>query len=77
MADKLPSRYRVVCFAAIMSCLTSMLVSLTVVSLRVDTVAQFYQVWPATFLLAWPLVFISILCCAPKVNQLINLIVEA
>jgi len=77
MAKKIPFRYRVYCFAFIMSFFTSMIVSATVIGLRFGLSAKFMQIWPSSFVIAWPIVFISILIIAPRVNKLLNAIVES
>lgn len=76
MARKIPFRYRVYCFALIMSFFTSMIVSATVIGLRIGFTARFMQIWPSSFAIAWPIVFVAILIIAPLVNKLLNLIVE-
>lgn len=76
MAKKIPFRYRVYCFAFIMSFFTSMIVSATVIGLRFGLTAKFMQIWPSSFAIAWPIVFIAILIIAPLVNKLLNAIVE-
>jgi Protein of unknown function (DUF2798) len=76
MAKKIPLRYRVYCFAFIMSFFTSMIVSATVIGLRFGLTAKFMQIWPSSFAIAWPIVFISILIIAPLVNKLLNMFIE-
>lgn len=76
MAKKIPFRYRVYCFALIMSFFTSMIVSATVISLRFGFTAKFIQIWPSSFAIAWPIVFFAILIIAPQVNKLLNMFIE-
>jgi hypothetical protein len=76
MARKIPSRYRVYCFALFMSLFTSMIVSATIIGLRTTTLAGFLQIWPSSFAIAWPIVFVAILMIAPLVNKLLNLFIE-
>lgn len=76
MVKKISFRYRTYCFALIMSFFTSMIVSATVIGLRVGFNAKFMQIWPSSFAIAWPIVFISILIIAPLVNKLLDHIVE-
>lgn len=76
MAKKIPFRYRVYCFAFIMSFFTSMIVSATVIGLRFGLTAKFMQIWPSSFAIAWPIVFVSILIIAPLVNKLLNVVIE-
>lgn len=77
MAKKIPVSYRVYCFAFVMSFFTSLIVSGTVIGLRVSSVALFMQIWPSSFVIAWPVVFVAILIIAPCVNKLLNLLVES
>jgi hypothetical protein len=76
MAKKIPFRYRVYCFALVMSFFTSMIVSATVIALRTGFTAKFMQIWPSSFAIAWPIVFIAILIIAPLVNKLLNVFIE-
>ena len=76
MAIKLPSRYRVVLFALIMSFNTALLVSGVITFINAPTINLFLQKWPSSFLLGWPLVFLSILYIAPVVHKFIELIIE-
>jgi len=76
MAKKIPFRYRVYCFALVMSLFTSMIVSATVIGLRTGFTAKFMQIWPSSFVIAWPIVFIAILIIAPLVNNLLNVFIE-
>jgi len=76
MAKKIPFRYRVYCFAFIMSFFTSMIVSATVIALRFGFTTKYMQIWPSSFAIAWPIVFVAILIIAPLVNKLLNVIVE-
>ena len=76
MANKIPFRYRVYCFALVMSFFTSMIVSATVIGLRIGFNAKFMQIWPSSFAIAWPIVFIAILIIAPLVNKLLNTFIE-
>lgn len=76
MAKKIPFRYRVYCFALIMSFFTSMIVSATVIGLRIGFTTKFMQIWPSSFAISWPIVFIAILIIAPLVNKLLNVFIE-
>ncbi len=76
MAKKIPFRYRVYCFALVMSFFTSMIVSATVIGLRTSTLEGFLHIWPSSFAIAWPIVFVAILVIAPLVNKLLNVIIE-
>jgi hypothetical protein len=76
MTKKIPFRYRVYCFALVMSFFTSMIVSATVIGLRTGLTAKFIQIWPSSFGIAWPVVFIAILIIAPLVNKLLNVLIE-
>jgi Protein of unknown function (DUF2798) len=77
MTKKIPFRYRVYCFALIMSFFTSMIVSATVIGLRFGFTAKFMQIWSSSFAIAWPIVFVAILIIAPQVNKLLNTFVES
>jgi len=76
MVKKIPFRYRVYCFALVMSFFTSMIVSATVISLRTSALEGFLHIWPLSFAIAWPIVFVAILIIAPLVNKLLNLFIE-
>jgi len=76
MAKKIPFRYRVYCFALVMSFFTSMIVSATVISLRTSTLEGFLHIWLSSFAIAWPIVFVAILIIAPLVNKLLNVFIE-
>lgn len=77
MANKIPLRYRALIFALVMSFNTSMIVSATIISLHTDNFAQFIRVWPSSFAIGWPVVFVAILIIAPLVNKLLDLFIEA
>lgn len=77
MAKKIPFRYRVYCFALVMSFFTSMIVSATVIGLRTGLTTKFMQIWPSSFAIAWPIVFVAILIIAPLVNKLLNVFIES
>jgi hypothetical protein len=53
-----------------------MIVSATVIALRTGFTAKFIQIWPSSFAIAWPIVFIAILIIAPLVNKLLNVLIE-
>ncbi len=76
MAKKLPFRYRVYVFALIMSFFTSMIVSAIIIALRTMSYDKFIQIWPSSFVIAWPIVFIAILIIAPLVNKLLDQLVN-
>lgn len=76
MAKKIPFRYRVYCFALVMSFFTSMIVSATVISLCTSTLEGFLHIWLSSFAIAWPIVFVAILIIAPLVNKLLNVFIE-
>ncbi len=76
MASKIPNRYRTVLFALMMSASTALIVSGTIIFLRVQPHTGFIQVWLEAFITAWPIVFVAILIIAPLVNKLLNLLVE-
>jgi Protein of unknown function (DUF2798) len=76
MTNKIAYRYRVYIFALVMSFFTSIIVSSTIIALRTGSYDLFLQIWPSSFAIAWPIVFVTILTVAPHVNQLINQFVE-
>jgi hypothetical protein len=53
-----------------------MIVSATVIALRTGLTTKFIQIWPSSFVIAWPVVFIAILIIAPLVNKLLNVLIE-
>jgi len=73
---KIPSRYRTVLFAMIMSCSTALIVSGIIIFLRSSSVSLFFSQWLVAFFTAWPIVFIAILVIAPQVNKMLDLWVE-
>ena len=77
MAKKIPFTYRVYLFALIMSFFTSMIVSAIVIALRTMSFSKFIQLWPSSFVIAWPVVFIAILIIAPLVNKLLDQLIKA
>lgn len=76
MAKKIAFRYRIYCFALLMSFLTSMIVCAAVISLHTSSLEGFIHIWPSSFAIAWPIVFVAILIIAPLVNNLLNLFIE-
>lgn len=76
MVIKLTSRYRNVIFAFMMSFSTALIVSGVITFLNTATISLFLEKWPTSFLLGWPIVFLSILFIAPQVNRLVNFIVK-
>lgn len=76
MVKKIAFRYRVYCFALVMSFFTSMIVSATVICLRTSTFEGFIHNWLSSFAIAWPIVFVTILIIAPLVNKLLNVFIE-
>ena len=76
MPKKIPLRYRTLIFALMMSLNTSMIVSAVIISLHTQTFTQFIKVWPSSFSIAWPLVFVAILIIAPFVNKFLDLFIE-
>jgi hypothetical protein len=77
MTKKIPYRYRSLIFALTMSFNTSIIVSAVIISLHTQTFAQFNRVWPSSFAICWPLVFVAILIIAPFVNKFLDLFIEA
>lgn len=59
-------------FAGLMSCSTAMLVSAAILILNGVSSENFFASWLKSILLAWPLVFVSILIIAPLINRLLD-----
>ena len=76
MTTKLSSRYRSVIFALLMSFNTALLVSGVITFINTPSTRIFLDKWPSNFILGWPLVFLSIIFISPRVNRLVNLIVD-
>lgn len=76
MTIKFSSRYRGVIFAFIMSLSTALIVSGVITFLNTPSVSLFLEKWPTSFLLGWPIVFLSIIFIAPQANKFVNLIVK-
>lgn len=76
MTIKFSSRYRGIIFAFIMSLSTAVIVSGVITFLNTSSVSLFLKKWPTSFLLGWPIVFLSIIFIAPQVNKFVNLIVK-
>lgn len=68
--------YQRLLFALIMSIFTSGIVSAVLTWINIQNSALFLQKWSYAFLLAWPLVFISILVIAPMVNRLVSYLMK-
>ena len=73
---KLPHQYRSLVFAVVMSFSTSLIVSGAITFINAPSLEIFWKKWPLSFLLGWPIVFISILLIAPVVNKLVLLCIE-
>lgn len=72
MSPKLPQKYRDPLFALMMSFITGLLVSGIISLLHHATIAA----WLKAFLIAWPLVFLSIITIAPRVSRFVDGLVE-
>ena len=68
----LPKRYKSFVFAFIMSFNTTLIVSGVITFINVSSLAVFWNKWPSSFLIGWPIVFISILVIAPQVNKFVE-----
>lgn len=68
---------RTLAFAGLMSLSTAMLVSATLLALHGASSAGFVADWIKSILLAWPLVFASILTIAPIINRLLDWLFKA
>jgi hypothetical protein len=69
---KFPSKYRNYLFALIMSSVTGFIVSGIISLLHHATIFE----WLKAFLIAWPMVFLSIVTIAPRISQFIDGFVE-
>jgi len=76
MSRKIPFRYRALVFALVMSCNTSIIVSAVIIRMHTQNIEQFMKVWPSSFVMSWPIVFLAILIIAPLVNKLLDKFVE-
>ncbi|MFZ9642015.1 MAG: DUF2798 domain-containing protein [Candidatus Methylopumilus sp.] len=59
-----------------MSFNTALLVSGVITFVNTSSIMRFLERWPSSFLSGWPIVFVSILLLAPRVNKLVSLLVE-
>lgn len=73
MQLKLPQRYRDATFALLMSFITGFIVSGIISLIHHATIAA----WLKAFLIAWPLVFLSIITIAPSVSRFVDGLVES
>lgn len=76
MTKKIPARYRKLLFAVLMSLTTSMLVSAVILWRHGVTAQAFPGLWWQAFTTAWPVVLIAILLIAPRLDRLLNQLVE-
>lgn len=60
-----------------MSFFTSMIVSILIIGLRTKSYEKFIQIWPESFAIAWPIVFVAILIIAPLVNKFLDQFIES
>jgi len=44
--------------------------------MHTQNIEQFMKVWPSSFVMSWPIVFLAILIIAPLVNKLLDKFVE-
>ena len=73
---KIPKKYEGIIFALLMSLGTALIVSGAISFFHNALDAVFIKIWLSSFLTAWPIVFLSILSIAPKISQLIKILVE-
>jgi len=73
---KIPKKYEGIIFALLMSFGTALIVSGAISFLHNALDEVFIKIWLSSFLTAWPIVFLSILLIAPKIYQLIKILVE-
>jgi hypothetical protein len=72
MARKFPQKYRDPLFALMMSFMTGFIVSGIISLLHHATIAA----WLKAFLIAWPIVFLSIITIAPRISRFVDGLVE-
>ena len=77
MPRKIPARYRKLLFAFLMSLTTSMLVSAVILWRHGVSAQAFPGLWLQAITSAWPVVFVSILLIAPRLDRLLNQLVES
>jgi len=77
MTKKMLVRFRRLIFALIMSCSTSLIVSTIIIKMRTQNFEQFIEVWPSSFLMSWPIVFLSISIIAPLVDKLLDRLIAS
>lgn len=75
-ARRLHVRYRKPLFALIMSATTSLLVSAVIMGLRGVPAQVFLSQWCHAFMTAWPVVFLAIVLIAPRIDRLLDYVVE-
>ena len=63
-------------FALLMSFSTALVVSGFITFIHGVQKNSFTEVWLLSFLVAWPIVFLSILIVAPQIYKLLNIIVK-
>jgi len=73
MRLKLPQKYRDAIFALLMSFITGLIVSGIISLIHHTTMAA----WLKAFLIAWPMVFLSIITMAPRVSRFVDGLVES
>ncbi|WP_317204092.1 DUF2798 domain-containing protein [Janthinobacterium sp.] len=67
MSDALRLRFT---FAFLMSLLMTVLMSMWVTWLNIGFAADFLGRWRHAFMAAWPVAFVAVVLCAPKVQAL-------
>jgi len=77
MNKKTSTRYRALIFAMVMSCSTSIIVSAMIIGLHTQNYEKFITIWPTSFFISWPIVFLAILIIAPIVNKLLDRLIES
>jgi hypothetical protein len=73
---KTPNQYKSIIFAFVMSFNTALIVSGVITFINIPTLSLYFEKWTTSFLLAWPLVFVSILTIAPLINRFLDKIFE-
>ncbi len=72
-----PKKIRTLVFAVLMSAITSTLVSSCILFAHGASGVEIFQKLRKSLLLAWPIVFISILTIAPLINKILDFVFKA
>lgn len=68
----IPRRYEFICFALLMSFITSLIVSGVITAIHNPVDFMLIAKWLSGAILAWPIVFVSIFLIAPKLQRFVK-----